>query len=117
MTIMELINKNEVIAIFDDIINDSTMPLEVKGFCIGAKNDINRLKIVEERLRGEWIEVDSYSAFGGSEETWLAHGNPIAMYYCSNCKNQAYANDVGEDILSKFCPHCGADMKEAENEA
>lgn len=64
-----------------------------------------------KKPQGEWVAVDSYSAFGGSEETWLAHGNPIAMYYCSNCKNQAYANDMGEDILSNFCPHCGADMR------
>ena len=69
-----------------------------------------------ERPQGKWVAVDSYSAFGGSEEIWLAHGNPIAMYYCSNCKNQAYANDMGEDILSKFCPNCGADMRGKEND-
>ena len=38
------------------------------------------------RKRGEWIAVDSYSAFGGSEEQWYAHGNPTAYHYCSACK-------------------------------
>lgn len=77
----------------------------------GYKKGYEDAKSEFERPQGEWVAVDSYSAFGGSEEIWLAHGNPIAMYYCSNCKNQAYANDMGEDILSKFCPHCGADMR------
>lgn len=63
-----------------------------------------------ERPQGVWVAVDSYSAFGGSEETWMAHGNPTAYYYCSNCKQDAHANDLGEDILSKFCPECGAIM-------
>lgn len=66
--------------------------------------------------QGEWVAVDSYSAFGGSEETWMAHGNPTAYYYCSNCKQDAYANDLGEDILSKFCPFCGAIMRNPNKE-
>jgi len=64
-----------------------------------------------ERAKGHWIPVDSYSAFGGDETTWMAHGNPIAYYYCSNCKEQARADEEGNDILSNFCPECGADMR------
>ena len=64
---------------------------------------------------GHWIPVDSYTAFGGDEITWIAHGNPIAYHYCSECKNQAYALEDGEDLLSDFCPSCGAKMlKEGE---
>jgi hypothetical protein len=63
---------------------------------------------------GTWIPVDSYSACGGDEVTWNAHGNPIAFHYCSECKNQAYANEFGEDILSSYCPNCGAKMGEED---
>ena len=63
-----------------------------------------------ERKMGQWIPVDSYSAFGGDEATWMAHGNPIAFYYCSKCKEQAYAGEDGESLLTDFCPSCGARM-------
>ena len=69
-----------------------------------------------ERAKGNWIPVDSYSAFGGDEATWMANGNPIAYYYCSNCKQQARADEEGKDILSNFCPDCGADMRTKETD-
>ena len=70
-----------------------------------------------ERKTGRWIPVDSYTAFGGDEATWLAHGNPIAYHYCSECKNHAYALEDGEDLLSDFCPNCGSPMlKEGESD-
>lgn len=64
-----------------------------------------------ERKKGEWIPVDSYSAFGGDDATWMAHGNPVAFYYCSECKEQAYAGEDGESLLTDYCPNCGADMR------
>lgn len=68
-----------------------------------------------EPEKGWWIPVDSYTAFGGDKATWMAHGNPVAYYYCSVCKEQAYAGEDGNDILSEFCPHCGADMRGERN--
>ena len=65
---------------------------------------------IEERKTGKWIPVDSYSAFGGDEVMWEAHGNPIAFYYCSECKEHAYAGEDGESLLTTYCPHCGARM-------
>lgn len=64
-----------------------------------------------ERKKGRWIPVDSFSAFGGDEETWMAHGNPVAFHYCSECKVQAHVNEFGEELLTSFCPHCGAEME------
>lgn len=61
-------------------------------------------------VHGEWIPVDSYSAFGGDEATWMAHGNPVAFYYCSHCKEQAYAGEDGESLITEYCPNCGAKM-------
>ena len=78
----------------------------VQDFC---RKVIGHSKL--ERKKGKWIPVDSFSAFGGDEATWMAHGNPIAYYYCSECKNQAYAGEDGESLLTDFCPNCGADMR------
>lgn len=63
-----------------------------------------------ERKRGTWVPVDAFSAFGGDEATWMTHGNPIVDYYCSECKEQAYAGEDGESLLTKFCPNCGCRM-------
>lgn len=59
---------------------------------------------------GHWIAVSSFDAFGGDEEAWIAHGNPTAYHYCSECKNEAYLNEEGKEILSDYCPNCGAHM-------
>ena len=69
-----------------------------------------------ERKKGKWIPVDSFSAFGGDEATWMAHGNPTAFYYCSECKEQAYTGEDGEPLLTDFCPNCGADMRGEQDE-
>ena len=69
-----------------------------------------------ERKNGRWIPVDSYSTFGGDEATWMAHGNPVAFYYCSECKEQAYAGEDGESLLTDYCPNCGADMRGVQDE-
>ena len=69
-----------------------------------------------DRPQGEWIAVASYSAFGGSEEQWYAHGNPTAYHYCSVCKEQVHLDEFGEEMLTNFCPHCGARMKGADDD-
>lgn len=72
-------------------------------------SELSTVDVVPVR-HGRWIPVDSYSAFGGDESTWMAHGNPIAYYYCSECKEQTYAGEDGEPLLTKYCPDCGAKM-------
>ena len=69
-----------------------------------------------DRPQGEWIEVRAFDAFGGDEATWMAHGNPIAFHYCSECKEQTRLDEFGEEMLSKYCPNCGARMKGANDE-
>ncbi len=77
-----------------------------------AVSSILMAPIVEpETKSGRWLPVDSYTAHGGDQATWEAHGNPIAFYYCSECKGQAYAGEDGESLLTDFCPHCGADLR------
>lgn len=80
-----------------------------RGFRAGMQEDVQPV------VHGEWIPVDSYSAFGGDEATWMAHGNPIALHYCSECGKDAYAGEDGEELLTDFCPSCGADMRGKNN--
>ena len=91
-------------------------PYDGYGQCVTsvAADAIALLKEQETVKRGRWIPVDSYSAFGGDKATWCAYGNPTAFHYCSECKEQARADERGNEILSKYCPHCGAKMDEGE---
>ena len=57
--------------------------------------------INEERLQGEWI-------------TWEEAGNYIASpnrHECSCCHDSAQVLVNGIELLSDFCPNCGAYMK------
>lgn len=65
---------------------------------------------------GHWIAVDSFSAFGGDEEVWMAHGNPTAYHYCSECKCMATVNEEGAELLTKYCWNCGARMLKGEED-
>lgn len=95
------------------------------GCCSKAGNDIREmldeieaLPTIEQEVRhGQWIAVSAFDACGGDEEAWMAHGNPIAYHYCSECKNETYLNEEGKEILSDYCPFCGADMREEVEDA
>lgn len=60
--------------------------------------------VVEVR-HGRWLEYD---------------GADKGFHYCSECKRQAFNYEDGEvvvEVLSDWCPHCGARMdKEDEHE-
>lgn len=74
---------------------------------------INQMRTVEAEpvKHGRWLAVSSYEAFGGDYVQWCVHGNPVAYWYCSECKEEAYVSADDEFILSDFCPYCGADMR------
>lgn len=58
------------------------------------------IKALEERPQGEWI-VDE--------------DNGILKYMkCSNCGKVAEWLDDGRQLLSNFCPNCGADLRGEE---
>lgn len=53
--------------------------------------------------KGEWIDV-------------VNSGHPSVWHYeCSECHGRPLCTPfTKEDFLSKFCPHCGADMRGEE---
>lgn len=81
-----------------------------RGLLLSIERNLKNLPSAPQRT-GRWIPVDSYSAYGGDEEAWMAHGNPTAFYYCSECKKQNYMGEDGEPLLTECCPHCGARME------
>ena len=40
----------------------------------------------------------------------LSGNDEICCYVCTNCEWEAPVNESGESILSRYCPHCGAQM-------
>lgn len=105
---MRLIDADSLMKKFD--------PNDVKLLdTIAVRYRIATEETVQPQKIGKWIPVSSYEAFGGDEITWSINGNPIAYHYCSECKAQTRVNEFGEEILSKYCPDCGARMlKEGE---
>ena len=65
-----------------------------------------------ERIKAKWLPIGIADAVGGESAMW---GDEIAYHACDNCWQQALEKD-GEEVLSDFCPHCGADMKGEDNE-
>jgi hypothetical protein len=46
---------------------------------------------------------------------WIWNGDTLdweRLHYCSECKKYALRDTDGKyEVLSDFCPHCGADMR------
>lgn len=90
----------------DKILNHA---FEISASCI-----YNMPSAEPKQKTGKWIPVDSFSAYGGDQIMWEIRGNPVAFHYCSECREQAYANEDGDEILSEFCPCCGSRMEREE---
>lgn len=64
--------------------------------------------VMPKQRTGHWIPVGMVEAVGGESAQW---GSTIAYHKCSECDEQALRDDFEQEILSKFCPHCGAKME------
>ena len=42
----------------------------------------------------------------------LSGDDPLFGHFCSVCGSQAVIDDVGDEMLSRFCPDCGAEMRD-----
>ena len=62
-----------------------------------------------ERKKGKWIKIPE---FCGDDVSGFIDNH----FSCSECKKEAEINPWGFYILSDFCPNCGVDMREVNNE-
>ena len=66
--------------------------------------------IQPEQRTGHWIPVGVAEVVGGESAQW---GSAVAYHKCSACDEQALQDDFEQEVLSEFCPHCGAKMEGA----
>ena len=81
-----------------------------------------RYKIFEEAIRdapivdavpvrhGRWV-AHTMSEITGYDPA-LSGDDPVCTYSCSVCGEDCYVSDTGDDILSNYCPNCGARLIE-----
>lgn len=64
--------------------------------------------VTPKQRTGHWIPVGVAEVVGGESAQW---GSAIAYHKCSECDEQALRDDFEEEVLSKWCPHCGVKME------
>lgn len=98
---MRLINADDLIKAF---LNHCCTEFEIKYKCRSDENVLALIvnaPTVEERPKGKWIQ--------------LHEGLSLYYHICSNCRTTPLELEEYE-VLSDFCPHCGADMRGNDNE-
>lgn len=85
-------------AVYHAISVDGGLNAYEKAYCIDVVRKIPAEDVAPVR-HGRWVEYENESDMG--------------YHYCSECKHQAFNYDEGGcnvEILSDYCPHCGARM-------
>ena len=76
---------------------------------VTAWNKAIGVKDINVPNKGFWKPVYASEATGFDPS--LAGCDPVFNHVCSICGQEPLADDLGEEYLSYFCPHCGADMR------
>ena len=92
-----LADEEKIFKVYAD--NPHSMTTDFEGTLIDAINAIKSIPTIEPK-RGEWLE-------------WIDCEGEV-FWKCSACGQASEASVAG--ILYKFCPFCGADMREREGE-
>lgn len=81
---------------------------------VEAAMDSIPVEDVRPVVRGYWKPVRE-SEISGYDPA-LSGQDPIYMHLCSNCGIESYLDENGEELLTAFCPMCGADMREVQDD-
>jgi DNA-directed RNA polymerase subunit RPC12/RpoP len=98
MTMAELINRKEIFFTYSKK-DKEEYGGDFAGGVLFALDKIDEMPTIEAKpvVHAHW-ECDS----------------AIDPYCCSNCGKKALQDYFEEDVLSKYCPYCGALMDEKE---
>lgn len=68
------------------------------------KKDIEAIPAADVKpvVRGEWIKLNMHRG--------------MEQFKCSVCMQECYVPTCMEEPMYSFCPNCGAEMREKENE-
>ena len=72
------------------------------------KNNFHTVVPEGTRPKGYWHPIDTCSIVGGEASLYE---RPIEYHYCSVCGRMAHLDEFGKEILSDYCPDCGADLR------
>ena len=101
--------KEQILEYFKDInvaYNDYTMHDTLE----------HMLEDLEEVRRGHW-ETVFMSEATGYDPTLANYIDTVFCHRCSVCKEDARLDEFGEEMISKYCPNCGAKMDEGGEDA
>lgn len=71
----------------------------------GYSKEIDKIKAVESRPKGKWVANSQY---------FQAFNETVTTYKCSECQGEPYFSMREGIEIYKYCPFCGADMREGE---
>ena len=82
-----------------------------EDFCYNAVNLLDAMPTVDAVpvVHGYWEEF-TMSEKTGYDPTLASYYDPPYGHACSVCGCDAFINDCGDEILTKYCPDCGAKM-------
>lgn len=108
------------IKIIEEIANQVNMELE--GNILKVVRRVNVDVDEEELLKALQYDRDQYrKGFADGKRDAVVHGRWIDTYdgvHCTNCGRFAPMDLNGNEFFnSNFCPNCGADMREREENA
>ena len=93
---------------FDACDDNEEVPMSDKDKLLLEVNKAicNNLKALEQEPKtGHWTKKEQLDEDGINTWWW---------YECSECGKQPLKGKYGKEVLSPFCPFCGAEMKEVE---
>lgn len=85
-----------------------SIPMEQTTEILLLRKDLRELPSIEpKRITSYWVPV-SVAEYIGVDATMCKY--EISHHICGECLEMALEKE-GDEVLSNFCPHCGAKME------
>jgi hypothetical protein len=90
---------------------------EILGNLMGIPYEFDR-RITEKDVSESMDEIRNLPSVTPTHKKgkWIKVTNGRGGHECNICHNYAPSFQNGDEHLTKYCPHCGAEMQEVEHE-